>query len=42
MLKESQKSRMFLRLLNHLRIQKEKGVELPPNFLKIMSKIDKL
>lgn len=41
-LKESQQSRIFLRLLNHLRVQKEKGVQLPPNFLKIISKIDKL
>jgi hypothetical protein len=36
-IKESQKSRMFLRLLNHLRVQKEKGVQLPPTFLKIIS-----
>jgi hypothetical protein len=41
-LKESQQSRMFLRLLNHLRVQKEKGVIVPPTFLKIISKIDKL
>jgi hypothetical protein len=34
------KKRMFYRLLNHLKTKQKKGVELPPNFLSIISKIE--
>lgn len=33
---------MFYRLLNHLKSQQKKGVEIPPNLLSLMSKLDML